>query len=176
MTIHSDHPFATPEPDRDPVRRLRGRLPAPVTVWTTGEGRTREGWTVSSMLVADGDPAEVLGLLDEDSELADAVAVTGTACISVLGYAHRALADAFARIAPAPGGPFRMGEWEDTAWGPRLVGASWLGVRLEPDPDHAGWALLLRGRIEHAEPGEAMPMAHVRGRYRDLDGPPSPSH
>ena len=26
VTIHSEHPFADPEPERDPVRRLRGRL------------------------------------------------------------------------------------------------------------------------------------------------------
>ena len=31
-------PFATPPGKRSPARRLRGRLPAPVTIWTAGEG------------------------------------------------------------------------------------------------------------------------------------------
>ena len=33
--IHSSDPFATPEQDKSPVRRLRGRLAAAVTLWTT---------------------------------------------------------------------------------------------------------------------------------------------
>ena len=32
VTIHSEHPFADPEPERDPVRRLRGRLGGAVTL------------------------------------------------------------------------------------------------------------------------------------------------
>ena len=46
MTIHSSHPFADGE--RDEVRRLRGRLGGAVTLWTTGEGRSRAGLTVTS--------------------------------------------------------------------------------------------------------------------------------
>ncbi|GAB3622262.1 hypothetical protein GCM10027418_03440 [Mariniluteicoccus endophyticus] len=175
MTIHSDHPFATPEHDRDPLRRLRGRMPAPVTVWATGDGANREGWTVSSLLVAEGDDGSdgrgpvVVGLLDEDSELAAEVAGGTTLCISLLTHDHRDVADAFARVAPAPGGPFRVGEWEPTAWGPRLVGAAgWLGVRVSAEPTYAGWALLVTARVEHAEIADGTPMAHVRGRYVDL--------
>ena len=37
VTIHSEHPFLEPEADRDPVRRLRGRLGGAVTLWTTGD-------------------------------------------------------------------------------------------------------------------------------------------
>ena len=36
--IHDDNPFGIPEADRDPVRRFRGRMPAPVTVVTAGVG------------------------------------------------------------------------------------------------------------------------------------------
>src|ERR671913_178577 len=50
--IHSSDPFATPEQDKSPVRRLRGRLAAGVTLWTT---TGPAGLTVSSMMVADGD-------------------------------------------------------------------------------------------------------------------------
>src|SRR5690606_17297985 len=71
VTIHSEHPFVPPDDERDPLRRLRGRLPAPVTVWAAGEGRSRRGLTVSSLIVAAGDPARVLGLVDEESDLWD---------------------------------------------------------------------------------------------------------
>ena len=77
VTIHSEHPFLPPEGERSPVRRFRGRMPSPVSVWTAERDGRRAGWTVSSILVADGDPALVLGLVDEDSELADLVSGGG---------------------------------------------------------------------------------------------------
>jgi len=165
VTIHSEHPFLPPRDDRDAVRRVRGRLPAPVTVWASGAGRGRRGLTVSSLLVADGDPSHVLGLIDEDSDFAAADPATWT--ISVLTSDHRFLADAFAGTAPAPGGPFTLGEWGDSDWGPVLRGAAaWIGARrVETSPSHVGWALLLEGVVEHLELTEADALAHVRGRY-----------
>ena len=56
MTIHSTDPFATPEEQRSPLRRLRGRLAAPVTLWTADGPAGPAGLTVSSMLVAEGEP------------------------------------------------------------------------------------------------------------------------
>lgn len=166
MTIHTDHPFWPAGEDRDPLRRFRGRMPAPVTVWATGLGRDRAGLTVSSFLVADGEPARVLGLIDEESPLWEAA--PHTVVVNLLGPSHEFLAEAFAGTAPAPGGPFRLAEWEESAWGPVLVGAAgWLGVRLDrQEPRRAGWALLLEGEIEHAEVGESDALTHVRGRYR----------
>lgn len=168
MTIHTDHPFVPGEGDRDPLRRLRGRLAAPVTVWTTGTGRDRAGLTISSLLVADGEPARVLGLVDEDSDLADALDDTGTVTVNVLGERHRFLADVFAGLAPAPGGPFTQGEWADDPHGPRLVDAvGHLSVRLDPGPRrHAGWALLVEGTVEGVAVGAGEPLVHLRGRYR----------
>jgi len=169
VTIHSDHPFATPEPERDPVRRLRGRLAAPVTLWTSsGRGGQRAGLTISSMVVADGDPARVLALVDPDSDLWDALEVSRTAVVHVLGWPERALADAFAGVAPAPGGPFRMARWDDSAWGPVLRGASaWAGVRLpEGEPRRVGWAYAVDAVIEQVKLGDdAEPMAYRRGEY-----------
>ncbi|MGH3508669.1 MAG: flavin reductase, partial [Nocardioidaceae bacterium] len=60
MTIRSEHPFADPEPARDVVRRFRGRLGGTVSVWTSGSGDGRVGLTVSSLVVAQGEPGHVL--------------------------------------------------------------------------------------------------------------------
>jgi flavin reductase (DIM6/NTAB) family NADH-FMN oxidoreductase RutF len=167
MTIHGEHPFLEPEPDRDPVRRLRGRLGGAVTLWTTGVGDERAGLTVSSVLVAGGSPARVLGLVDPESDLAEAVARTGTAVVGLLQWVHRDLADAFAGVAPAPGGPFRLGGWTQAAWGPVLDGVSgWVGVRFRTPPREVGWSLLLDGEVEHAEvAAHDVPLEHRRGRY-----------
>lgn len=160
MTIHSTHPFADPEPD--PVRRFRGRLTGAVALVTS----ERSGLTVSSLMVANGDPARVLALVDPDSDLADAVERTGTAVVHLLSWSHRDLAEAFAGTAPAPGGPFRMATFEETAWGPRLVGAtSWAGVRLESAVE-VGWSRLLTCVVDEVVVGDdPEPLVHRRGRY-----------
>ena len=88
--------------------------------------------------------------------------------MQLLEWRHRGLADAFAGVAPAPGGLFTMGEWVDTDWGPRLADASsWAGVRLvDGDPAAIGWSVLVDAVIEHLEVGEEhQPLVHRRGRY-----------
>lgn len=149
MTIHSEHPFLPPESDRSPLRRLRGRLTAPVTAWTSVRPHARPvGLTVSSMLVADGDPGMVLALIDPDSDLYAVMIDTGSVAVSVLGPQHRQLADALAGTAPAPGGPFTLGRWTDTTWGPVLSDAvAWLGATVDGDPEPVGWAMLVRTRV-----------------------------
>ena len=164
MTIHSEHPFLDPEPD--PVRRWRGRLGGAVSLWTSGDAEGRAGLTVTSLMVANGEHARGLALLDPDSELADVLGRTGRAVVQLLGWTHRDLADAFAGTAPAPGGPFRTGEFEQTDWGPRLVSApTWAGVALETTTD-VGWSGLVTCRVEHVEVGDDdVPLVHRRGRY-----------
>lgn len=169
MTIHEDHPFIPPEGDRDAVRRLRGRLAAPVTVWAAGTGRDRVGLTVSSLLIADGDPAYVFGLIDEDSGFADARPDRFT--VNILAEQHRYLADAFAGQAPAPGGVFRLGEWTDSSWGPVLQGScGWFGVERDSsasEPDqYLGWALAVTGVIADIHLNDIDGLIHQRGRYR----------
>ena len=164
MTIHSTHPFADAE--QDPVRRLRGRLGGAVSLWTAGEGGDRAGLTVSSLMVAAGEPARLLGLVDPDSDLADTVAATGRCVVQLLAWEHRGLAEAFAGTAPAPGGPFRQAEFEQTPWGPRLVTAeTWAGVVVESTAA-AGWSDLLTCVVEHLVVGEDRdPLGHRRGRW-----------
>lgn len=171
MTIHSEHPFL--DPDSDPVRRLRARLGGTVSLWTCAAVPDRAGLTVSSLMVANGTPAHVLALVDPDSDFADAVQSAGVAVVHLLQWPHRDLADAFAGVAPAPGGLFTLGSWEQSEWGPVLEGVStWVGVRLAGEPREVGWSLLLDSVVEHVEIGdEAEPLVHRRGRYvRPADG------
>ena len=170
MTIHDTHPFADPDPD--PVRRLRGRLGGTVTLVTTGDASGRAGLTVTSLMVANGDPARVLMLVDPDSDLADEVTRTGRAVVQLLSWAHRDLADAFAGTAPAPGGPWRMGTFTDTAWGPRLGDATtWAEVTVESVAD-VGWSRLLTCGVESVTVGEdTEPLVHRRGRYARAEQP-----
>lgn len=177
MTIHEEHPFATPSDARDPLRQIRGLMPSPVTIWTTGRGRDREGWTVSSVLIADGasrrsDPdraAEVIGLIDEDSDLADALAPGVPVTVNVLPASVEAgaLADVFARLTPAPGGVFTQGSWIDTPQGPRLENAAaWVTAEITSCTEHAGWALLVRAVVLDAERIAGDALGHQRGRYQ----------
>lgn len=168
MTIHSSHPFLPPDDERDPVRQFRGRVGATVSLWTAGAGVERVGLTVTSYLVANGEPARVVALLHEDSDLLERLEETGVAVVALLEWRHRELAEVFAGRFPAPGGPFRLAEWEDTPWGPRLVSAgAWVGVRLDPASRHdVGWSVMVEAVIEHAEvadDGESL--IHRRGRY-----------
>jgi flavin reductase (DIM6/NTAB) family NADH-FMN oxidoreductase RutF len=168
--IHASDPFATPERARSPVRRLRGRLPAAVTLWTAAAaGGERAGLTVSSTVVADGEPARLLGLVDEESELWSAAERAGRFAVAPLRADHRQLADRFAGLLPAPGGLFTGAEWTPTPYGPVLADVpTWVGCRLDAARP-CGWALLVEATIEHVELGDdGDPLLHFRGRYRTL--------
>jgi flavin reductase (DIM6/NTAB) family NADH-FMN oxidoreductase RutF len=179
VTIHTGHPFETPDSDRDPVRRLRARTGTTVSLWTAGEGLERAGLTVSSYLVASGEPGRVVALLHPESDLLDRLEDTGVAVVALLEWRHRDLADAFAGVMPAPGGPFRLGDFEQTQWGPRLATAStWAGVRLDAASRRdVGWSVLVEADIEHvsvAAGPDPDPLVHRRGRYqRPVDAAPS---
>ena len=164
MTIHSEHPFVPPEPERDALRRFRGRLAAPVTVVATGEGRGRVGLTVSSLLVADGEPAHLVVLVDPDSDLRDALDTDRRFTVSLLDDGDQFLADAFAGTAPAPGGVFTLGSWATTPWGPVHEGRSWLGARIVGIRP-LGYSDEIVGTIEQIAVEGTSALSHVRGRY-----------
>jgi len=166
VTIHRGDPFLAPEPERSAARRLRARLAAPVTLWTAGDAHARAGLTVASALVVDGAPGRLLGLVDPESELWEVASSTGRLTMSPLASKQRHLADVFGGTAPAPGGPFRLASWRDTAWGPVLADAtSWCGGRIEAARE-VGYSLLVDVEIEHVEVGDdAAALLFYRGRY-----------
>lgn len=137
-----------------------------VSLWTSGAGAGRAGLTVSSMMVATGEPAYALALVDPDSDLFDALEETRHAVVQLLRWEHHQLADVFAGVVPAPGGAFQQAEFEQTSWGPRLKsGTTWAGVRLESVVS-VGWSALVTCQIEEAVLGEEPdPLVHRRGRY-----------
>jgi flavin reductase (DIM6/NTAB) family NADH-FMN oxidoreductase RutF len=171
VTIHAEHPFL--EPDRDPVRRFRGRLGGAVTLWTSGEGDQPSGWsglTVTSLMVAGGEAGRVLALLDPDSDLAVALSDNGSAVVHVLTWDDRDLAEAFAGTMPAPGGAFGLAAFEPTRWGPRLTrAATWAGVRLEGAVE-VGWSSLVTCVLDDVVIGDGEALVHRRGRYQRPSG------
>ena len=86
--------------------------------------------------------------------------------VALLGEGHQQLADAFGYVAPAPGGPFRMIDWTDTAWGPAPVGVgTWAGCTLvSTDPPEVGWALRERA-------AQQVTLGELLGRHEELLAP-----
>lgn len=170
--LRFEDPFATPPEWRDPARRLRGRLVAPVTVWTAGEGGRRAGLTVSSLVVAEGDPAVVMGLVGPTSELWDAIEASGAFVVHVLGEGDRHLAERFSGARPGLGGPFGDLEVDQTPYGPVLLSLqSRVCCRLL-DASPVGYQQLVRGSMGPVSLAATRPLVWYRGRYRHLGADP----
>jgi 3-hydroxy-9,10-secoandrosta-1,3,5(10)-triene-9,17-dione monooxygenase reductase component len=164
--IHGTDPFATPAHARSPVRQVRGRLAAAVTLWTAPGPA---GLTVSSTVVAGGEPGRLIGVIDDESDLWTAASAAGRFAVVPLAAAHKQLADRFAGLLPAPGGLFRGYDWTDTPYGPVPADAgTWVGCRLDGAREF-GWGLMVEATIEAVEVGsDVSPLIHFRGRYREL--------
>lgn len=171
MTIHREHPFLDPEEGRDPLRRWRGRLAAGVSLWTAfSSAGAPVGLTVSSQILVAGEPAHLVVALDPLADLTEQLVAGRLAAVSLLGHGREYLSEAFAGRAPAAGGPFTLADFSDTAFGPRLSGASWAGVELVTTVE-LGWSTLATCRImEVGLADDADPLVHFRGGYRRLEG------
>jgi 3-hydroxy-9,10-secoandrosta-1,3,5(10)-triene-9,17-dione monooxygenase reductase component len=166
VTLKVEDPFATPAGDRRMDRRLRARLVGPVTVWTAGSTPRRAGLTVSSMLVAEGDPAVVLGLIDPLADLYDLVIESGRFVVHVLAAGDRRLAGMFAGTYPVD--PFEEVVTIDGEFGPVISGSRHVvGCNLLGSTE-VGFQALVCGRIETIELSDSSPLVRYRGQYRKL--------
>jgi 3-hydroxy-9,10-secoandrosta-1,3,5(10)-triene-9,17-dione monooxygenase reductase component len=164
------HPFATPSERRDPTRRLRGRLVAPVTVWTAGRvGGPAAGLTVASVLVAEGDPPRLLGLIGPTTDLAERMADSGAFVVHVLRVDDQALAERFAERRPPVRDQFEGIEVTASRWGPVLAGRRPRAACRLVDVRPMGTADLVEGLIEELVVDDLDdPLAWQRGAYRRL--------
>lgn len=165
VTIHSDDPFATPAQDKTIARRWRGRLAQTVSIVAAGPAGDRAGLTVASLTVVEGPEDRVVIWIDPDSDLADKLLPGEPVAISVLQKEDRYLADAFAGVAPAPGGPFRIGDWQDSLHGPILADRAHALGRIE-EVRSVGWSTQCIILIEVFELNDGEPLTHYRGEYR----------
>ena len=170
VTIHSEHPFADPEPGATPPGGCAAGSAGRSRLWTTGAGPGRAGLTVSSVLVAHGEPARVLGLVDPDADLAEAVAGDryGGRAAARLGAPRPRRRLRRRRTGPrwrVPAGDLarhRVGA------GARRASPAWAGVRRRgPTPPRSAGPLLLDGgrRARRDRRRTTEPLVHRRGRY-----------
>jgi 3-hydroxy-9,10-secoandrosta-1,3,5(10)-triene-9,17-dione monooxygenase reductase component len=167
--VHYEDPFATPHEQRDPARRLRGRLVAPVTLWTSRSSRP-VGLTVSSAIISEGDPSTVLGLVTDTTDLYEAIVDTSRFVVHVLEHEHRALAESFAGVRPSPGGAFAGLDVTDTEWGPAIAAVKNRAYCKLIDDRDGGYQRLIRAEIERIDVAELdRPLVYFRGRFKKLD-------
>ncbi len=171
--IHDEHPFATPPNQRDPIRQFRGRLAAPVTVVTAGTGVDRAALTVSSLMVAEGDPPRVHFLLGTTTDLYDVLEDSKRFVVHVLEVPHQLAADRFAGLAPSPGGPFAGLDVIDGEYGPEIAAfPSRAYCRYEGGPEGT-YHVLASGVVDRVDLHELSdPLLYFRGAYRALAPPP----
>lgn len=162
-------PFATPLEARDPVRQFRGRLAAPVTVVTSGGGDDRTGMTVSSLVVAEGEPGHVQLLAAPTADIVPAIERTRRFVVHVLETRHRWVSEVFAGQRPSPGGLFANVAYQDGPWGPVLLDVHNRAFCSSAQADEVGYSLLITAAIDSIEIGGLEdPLLYFRGAYRHL--------
>ena len=168
--IHHEHPFQTPADQREPARRLRGRLASPVTIWTSYGTDGPVGLTVSSIIVAEGRPSALIGLINPTTDLWDAIRESERFVVHILDDSRRELAERFAGLRPSPGGTFRGLVVQRGDHGPVLTDLTERAHCTLFDTIDAGYQRLVRGLIQEVEVSELVsPLVHFRGGYRSLD-------
>ncbi len=166
--IHDSDPFATPPEAKTAGRSLRGRLAAPVTIWTAGSGSHRAGLTVSSVVVADGEPALVLGLVAPTTDLFEAIGSSERFVMHVLARDAWRTAEVFAGRRPSPGGIFEAVAAVDTEWGPRFDAPATAYCSVIGRQE-VGYHVLVTASIDQVEQEDLdAPLVYFRGKYRGL--------
>jgi len=168
--IHSENPFRPDPGDGDRTRRFRGRLASGVTIVTAGSGSHRTGLTVSSLLVVEGDPAQVYLLVGPTTDLWDLAAESGRFVVHVCGYEDHRLAAVFAGLAPSPGGLFATADTQTSDWGPLLTTLPDRIYCTFASRETTGWSGMVIGTIDEIEVSDLTdPLVHFRSSYHRLD-------
>jgi flavin reductase (DIM6/NTAB) family NADH-FMN oxidoreductase RutF len=167
--IHDENPFVDDPASRDPTRRFRGRLSAPVTIVTSGGDDARTGLTVSSLIVLEGDPGRVEAVIGPTSDLWDTVTETGRLVVHVCTRVHRGLAEVFAGLRPSPGGLFAGVAVSGSDWGPLLDDLSDRAYCTFEGRREIGYSGLVTATVDLVETADLDdPLVYFRGRYRSL--------
>ena len=170
--IHSDNPFVDEPDSRDPVRRFRGRLTAPVTIVTAGNGNDKTGLTVASLIVIEGEPGGVEAVIGPRSDLWEAVAESGHFVVHICSDTHQARAEVFAGLRPSPGGIFAGLAVTESEWGPVIDDMTNRAYCTFASRREVGYSGLVSGRIDQVDLAEiAPPLTYFRGRYHTLPKP-----
>lgn len=150
-SLRFGNPWAVPTAERDPLRRLRGHLVLPVTVWLADVPDMNEpaGLTVSSVLVGQGDPGVLGGLVSPLSDLGSAIQHSAAPfVVHVLSGGHQRLAQHFAGELPAP--PELLGT-SPSAYGPVLDVVADRAFCRTVAARPFGWSLLVEAVVEAVE-------------------------
>lgn len=168
--IHEgEDPFAAPESERDPIRRFRGRLAAPVTIVTAGDDTGRSGLTISSIMLAEGEPGSVQFLLGPTADVYEIIERTDRFVVHVLAQSDRGLSDVFAGRRPSPGGPFSGFAVSSSDWGPTLDDVADRAYCSGVSVIEQGYSLLVSAGIDRVEITDLVdPLVYHRGSYRRL--------
>lgn len=163
------NPFVPSADDREPVRRFRGRLSAPVTIVTAGSGRTRAGLTVSSLVVIEGDPGVIHLVIGPLTDLWEVVVQTGRCVVHIAEAQHHGASDVFAGLRPSPGGPFASVDTVASEWGPVIAEMNNRAYCTVVAHREVGWSGIIETQVDRVELSERLePLVHHRGTYRGL--------
>jgi flavin reductase (DIM6/NTAB) family NADH-FMN oxidoreductase RutF len=144
-------------------------MPAPVTIVTAGDAAARTGLTVSSLVVAEGDPARVYFLLGTATDLYDVLHHTSRFVVHVLQERHRLLSDVFAGVRPNPGGLFTGVDVAQTEWGPVLADVGTRAYCTYRGGVEESFSFLVSGTVDRVEVIDLDdPLLYFRGAYRSL--------
>ncbi len=163
-SLRYGNPWADPPTARDPLRRLRGHLVLPVTVWLAGDVDGRApltGLTVSSVLMSQGEPPLLAGLVTPSSDLADLLGHSSDRfVVHVLGAAHRRLAQHFAGDLAAPA---ELLVASNSTHGPLLEAVADRVLCRTTSVKPFGWSLLVEAEMEGlqvADAGKGLALYH----------------
>ncbi len=124
---------------------------------------------MSSVLIAEGRPDYLMGLLNDTTDLWEAIVQTNRFVVHLLPEDERVVAERFAGLRPSPGGLFVGLEVHDSEHGPALTAFPNRAYCTFEDAEGSGFQQLVRGRIDDVELSDLeRPLVHFRGRFRRL--------